>query len=73
MSPQGYRGRTAIYELMVLDDPLRTLIMQRANANTIKTTALQSGMRTLMRDGASKVLEGRTTAEEVLRVTQESD
>jgi general secretion pathway protein E len=69
----GYRGRTAIYELLVLDDPVRDLIMQRANANMIKTTAVQRGMQTLLHNGARKVLEGRTTAEEVLRVTQESD
>jgi type II secretory ATPase GspE/PulE/Tfp pilus assembly ATPase PilB-like protein len=47
--------------------------MQRANANMIKTTAVQRGMQTLLHNGARKVLEGRTTAEEVLRVTQESD
>jgi type II secretory ATPase GspE/PulE/Tfp pilus assembly ATPase PilB-like protein len=58
---------------MVLDDPVRNLIMQRANANMIKTTAVQRGMRTLLQGGAHKVLEGRTTAEEVLRVTQESE
>lgn len=69
----GYRGRTGIYELLVIDDPVRNLIMQRANANMIKTTAVQRGMRTLLQDGARKILEGRTTAEEVLRVTQESD
>jgi general secretion pathway protein E len=69
----GYRGRTAIYEMMVLDDPVRNLIMQRANANMIKTTAVQRSMRTLLQSGARKVLEGRTTAEEVLRVTQESE
>jgi len=69
----GYRGRTGIYELMVLDDPVRNLIMQRANANTIKTVAVERGMRTLLQHGARRVLEGRTTAEEVLRVTQESE
>jgi general secretion pathway protein E len=69
----GYRGRTAIYELLVLDDAVRDLIMQRANANMIKTTAVQRGMHTLLQNGARKVLEGRTTAEEVLRVTQESE
>jgi general secretion pathway protein E len=69
----GYRGRTAIYELLVLDDPVRDLIMQRANANMIKTTAVQRDMRTLLQNGARKVLEGRTTAEEILRVTQESE
>src|SRR4030095_14172327 len=69
----GYRGRTPIYELLVLDDPVRDSIMQRANANMIKTTAVQRGMHTLLQNGARKVLEGRTTAEEILRVTQESE
>ena len=69
----GYRGRTGIYEMLVIDDPIRNLIMQRANANMIKTTAVQRSMRTLLQAGARKVLAGRTTAEEVLRVTQESE
>ena len=69
----GYRGRTGIYEMLVIDDPARNLIMQRANANMIRTTAVQRGMRTLLQHGARRVLEGRTTAEEVLRVTQESE
>ena len=53
----GYRGRTGIYELMVIDDPVRNLVMQRANANMIKTTAVQRGMRTLLQDGARKILD----------------
>jgi general secretion pathway protein E len=57
----------------VMDDSIRALIMQQANASMIKTAALQRGMRTLLQDGAWKVLQGRTTAEEVLRVTQESE
>ena len=69
----GYRGRTGIYEMLVIDDPARNHIMQRANANMIRTTAVQRGMRTLLQHGARRVLEGRTTAEEVLRVTQESE
>ena len=69
----GYRGRTGIYEMLVIDDPIRNLIMQRANANMIKTTAVGRGMHTLLQAGARKVLAGRTTAEEVLRVTQESE
>jgi general secretion pathway protein E len=69
----GYRGRTAIYEMLAIDDPVRNLIMQRANANMIKTTAMQRGMTSLLHNGARKVLAGRTTPEEVLRVTQESD
>jgi general secretion pathway protein E len=69
----GYRGRTGIYELLAMDDAIRALIMQQANASTIKTAAVQRGMRTLLQDGAWKVMQGLTTAEEVLRVTQESE
>ena len=58
---------------MVMDDTVRTLVMQHANASTIKAAALESGMRTLLEDGARKVLNGETTASEVLRVTQESE
>lgn len=69
----GYRGRTGIYEMMMIDDTVRTLIMQHANASMIKTAAVERGMRTLLQNGAQKVLHGVTTAEEILRVTQESD
>jgi general secretion pathway protein E len=69
----GYRGRTGIYELLVIDDTVRSLIMQQANASAIRNAAMQRGMRTLLQDGARKILQGRTTAEEVLRVTQESE
>jgi len=69
----GYRGRTGIYELLPLDDTIRELIMQRANANMIKAAAIKAGMRTLLQSGSQKVLEGLTTAEEVLRVTQDSE
>jgi general secretion pathway protein E len=69
----GYKGRTGAYELLVMDDTIRTLVMQHANASTIKAAALESGMRTLLEDGVRKVLNGETTASEVLRVTQESE
>ena len=69
----GYRGRTGVYELMPIDDPVRRLIMERANASMLRGAAAQRGMRSLVQDGARKVLEGRTTAEEVLRVTQDND
>jgi general secretion pathway protein E len=69
----GYRGRMGIYELMPLDDSIRPLIMQHANASTIRAAAIERGMHTLLQDGAQKVLKGLTTAEELLRVTQESD
>ncbi len=66
----GYRGRTGIYELMLINDEIQELIYQRATAGSIKKLALQSGMQTLRMDGARKALAGITTVAEVLRVTQ---
>ncbi len=65
----GYRGRMGIYELLPIDDVIRPLIMQQANANSIKTAAMERGLKTLLQDGALKVLQGLTTADELLRVT----
>ena len=67
----GYRGRTAIYEILLMDDEIRTLILSKTDANTIRSRAMEKGMLTLRQDGARKVLAGLTTTEEVLRVTQE--
>lgn len=66
----GYKGRTAIFEMMVLDDHLKKLILQTSDANQIKRIAIESGMSTLLQDGTHKVLEGITTIEEVFRVTR---
>ena len=59
-----------IYELLVLNEALRPLILGRAAASTIATKAMELGMRTLRTDGWTKVKNGQTTIEEVLRVTQ---
>ncbi|OGP80732.1 MAG: type II secretion system protein GspE [Deltaproteobacteria bacterium RBG_13_65_10] len=67
----GYLGRTAIYELMLVDDTIRALILKNADSSTIKRAALTNGMMTLRMDGARRVLAGITTIEEVLRVTEE--
>ena len=66
----GYLGRKAIYELLLVDDEIRQLIMKNADASTIKQAAMEKGMRTLRQDGASKALAGITSVEEVVRVTQ---
>ena len=66
----GYQGRQGIYELLVLNENLRPLILSRAAASTIAAKAIEQGMRTLRIDGWNKVMEGKTTIEEVLRVTQ---
>jgi general secretion pathway protein E len=67
----GYRGRTAIYELLVVDDAIRKLITRGIDAKAIQAEAIRRGMRTLRFDGASKVLAGLTSVSEVLRQTEE--
>jgi general secretion pathway protein E/type IV pilus assembly protein PilB len=65
----GFRGRTGIHELMVTGETIRELCSQRVNANVIRTQAVKEGMITLRQDGWRKVLEGKTTMDEVARVT----
>ena len=67
----GYQGRTGIHELLVLDDDYRQLIMDRADASALRRLATSRGVRLLREDGAARILDGTTSAEEVLRVTQE--
>jgi len=69
----GYWGRTGIYEILVVDDEIRRLIVNRASANEIKAEALRRGMHTLRMDGWDKVLQGITTIAEVLRVSEEDE
>ncbi|NQT55193.1 MAG: type II secretion system ATPase GspE [Desulfobacteraceae bacterium] len=65
----GYRGRIGIFELMILDDTVRSQILRTSDAKAIRHTAIEQGMTTLLQDGAQKVLKGITTIEEVFRVT----
>ena len=65
----GFRGRSGIYELLVIDDPVRQLILTKATSQLIRESARKKGMATLREDGWKKVSEGITTVEEVLRVT----
>jgi type II secretion system protein E len=66
----GYQGRQGIYELLILNESIRPLILNRAPSSTIAQKAMEQGMRTLRTDGWNKVKTGKTTIEEVLRVTQ---
>jgi len=66
----GYLGRTGIFELMLLDDSIKNLILKTSDANAIRRRAMEQGMVSLRQDGARKVLDGMTTIEEVFRVTQ---
>jgi len=66
----GYQGRMGIYELLFMDEAIRSLILKRAASTTIAQQAMEHGMRTLRSDGWNKVRNKQTTIEEVLRVTQ---
>ncbi len=66
----GYRGRTGIFEILVMDNEIRRMVTSGADAVAIKEVGMRSGMRTLFEDGLRKVREGRTTLDEVARVTQ---
>jgi type IV pilus assembly protein PilB len=65
----GYRGRMAIFEIMVLDDFLRDLIMKESSTNVLRTEARKRGMRTLRECGLMAIYEGQTTIDEVVRET----
>jgi general secretion pathway protein E len=67
----GYWGRGGIYELLHVDETVRELLMQDKDAATIKQAAMRKGMQTLRSSGVAKALEGVTSLEEILRVTQE--
>jgi general secretion pathway protein E len=66
----GYRGRIGIFEIMVLAERLKSLILKTFDSGRIKNEAVQQKMITLRQDGMQKVIKGSTTVEEVLRVTQ---
>jgi general secretion pathway protein E len=67
----GYRGRTGIYEMLMIDDEVRRLTLEKADAGSIRNAAIKHGMVTLRQDGARKVVQGLTTPEEVMMVTAE--
>ncbi len=67
----GYSGRQAIFEIMPMDDTLKSLVLETSDSNQIRNAALKAKMKTLRQDGMSKVLKGITSIGEVLRVTQE--
>lgn len=67
----GYRGRKGIFEILRMDDEIRTAVVARKPATEIRQLAIEKGMRTLREDAIGKALEGQTTIEEVVRVTTE--
>jgi len=67
----GYKGRTGIYEILLMSDGIKGTILKSSDSNIIKSQAIKEGLHTLRQDGARKVEDGHTTIEEVLRVTQQ--
>jgi type IV pilus assembly protein PilB len=72
-SNNGYSGRTAIHELMTLNDEIRRMILAKASANEIRRLAVDNGMKLLRTVGILKASKGVTTVEEVLRVTKSEE
>jgi general secretion pathway protein E len=72
-SNTGYRGRIGIFELMIIDEPVRREILNNSDAKTIQRVAQQQGMRLLREDGARQVVAGITSVEEVLAATQAAE
>ncbi len=68
----GYYSRSGIFELLIISDEIRRLILKNADSNQIREAARRGGMKTLMEDGAEKIKAGTTTLSEILKVTQES-
>jgi len=68
----GFYGRTGIYELLIVNDEMRKLILKGADANLLREAAIRLGMKTLLQSGTEKIRAGITTLNEVLRVTQEA-
>lgn len=66
----GYKGRRAIFEIMIMNESIKSLCLQTSDSNIIKQEAVKNGMTTLRQDGVNKILNGMTSVEEVFRVTQ---
>jgi general secretion pathway protein E len=67
----GYRGRIGVFELMLVDDEIRSLMAQNVDAKTLKRKAIEKGMSSLRGDGARKVMQGLTSVAEIVRATEE--
>jgi type IV pilus assembly protein PilB len=67
----GYRGRVGLFEVLVVDEAMQTLIHQQASTSALRETARRSGMRTLREDGWRKVWAGETTLDEIVAATVE--
>lgn len=64
----GYRGRTCLFEMLVMNDQLKELTLRRASTAELRQAAIESGMQTMFQDGLRKAMDGITTIEEVMRI-----
>jgi type II secretory ATPase GspE/PulE/Tfp pilus assembly ATPase PilB-like protein len=64
----GYAGRAGLHELLIPNEEIKRQVVARSDAGTIKRAAVAMGMETLLSDGAIKVMQGKTTVEEVMRI-----
>ncbi|MEQ9095147.1 hypothetical protein AY599_02880 [Leptolyngbya valderiana BDU 20041] len=71
--PTGYKGRKAIFEMMLMNSDLREMAFRKAPVAELRVAAIKSGMKTLTEDGKRKILSGQTTPAEVARVTQTAE
>jgi type II secretory ATPase GspE/PulE/Tfp pilus assembly ATPase PilB-like protein len=69
----GYRGRQGVFEMMPISDEIRALILERASSREVRRMAVKQGMSSLREDGWRLIREGKTTPEEVLRMTKDED
>ncbi|MDB6154629.1 MAG: Secretion system protein [Chthoniobacteraceae bacterium] len=69
----GYRGRAAIYEIVPVNENLRRMVIRKETGSAMKARAIADGMDSLRQDGWRRVLEGKTTVEEVVRATQQDE
>ena len=69
----GYRGRQGAFEMMPITDEIRALILERTSSRIIRKVAVEQGMSSLRQDGWRLIGEGKTTADEVLRMTKDED
>ena len=67
----GYFDRMGIYEILEMSDEIRSAILRRADSSEIKEIAVKNGMKTLLKDGFQKAVDGLTTIEEILRVVKD--
>ncbi len=68
---RGYKGRLGIFEMLITNEKIREMVLEKASADVIRKAAQEAGMKTLRQDGMLKVLDGTTSIEEVMRVTME--